>query len=220
MTDKNRLSRRKLIKLGMAGTAAGMLGATESWSEIMTIPTPQEVEGPFYPVADQRDKDDDLTQITGQSGSAKGQYIVISGFIKDDNGQFINNAVIDIWQANAAGRYDHPRDPNSAPLDSHFQGWAVIHSDNNGRYRFKTVKPGAYPATRAWTRPPHIHFKISKRGFPQLITRMYFPDEPLNATDLLFNNKNKTEQAAMIAQKTGEHKGLIAYTYNIVLRGH
>lgn len=220
MTDKSKLSRRKLIKLGMAGTVTGVLGASESWSEIVTIPTPQEVEGPFYPVADQRDKDADLTRIAGQSGSAKGQYIVISGFIKDDSGQPINNAVIDIWQANAAGRYDHPRDSNSAPLDPYFQGWAVIHSDNNGQYRIKTVKPGAYPATRTWTRPPHIHFKISRQGYPKLITQMYFPDESLNATDLLFNSKNRTEQAAMIAQETGEYEGLMAYTYNIVLRGH
>lgn len=215
------ISRRNLIKLGMMGTVSGVLNTTESWGEMMgVIPTPKEVEGPFYPVVDQKDKDADMTKIAGHNGLAKGQHIVISGSIKDTSGHPIENASIDIWQANAAGRYNHPRDPNPAPHDPYFQGWAIIRSDKNGLYRFKTVKPGAYPASKTWIRPPHIHFKISKHGFTQLTTQMYFPNEPLNTTDLLFSNKNKSEQIAMIAQQTGEDKNLMVYTYNIVLSRH
>ena len=145
---------------------------------------------------------------------------MISGSIRDIVGHPIENASIDIWQANAAGRYNHPRDPNPAPRDAYFQGWAIIHSDKNGEYRFKTVKPGAYPASKTWIRPPHIHLKISKRGFAELVTQMYFPNEPLNASDLLFSNKNKLEQVAMTAQQMDMDKGLMVYSYDIVLSGH
>ncbi|SES66637.1 protocatechuate 3,4-dioxygenase, beta subunit [Nitrosomonas marina] len=215
-----KLSRRDLVKFGVVGAVAGLSKATESWSEVIIMPTPEEVEGPFYPVADQIDKDADMTQVTGRSGQALGQYIIIRGAVKDRFGVPVENATIDIWQANAAGRYDHPRDSNRAPVDPYFQGWAVIHSDTNGLFRFKTVKPGAYPASRSWTRPPHIHFKIFKKGYPELITQMYFPNEPLNASDLLFSNKTQEEQKAMVAQKTDEYDGMDVYTYNIVLRGH
>ena len=147
------ISRRNLIKLSLAGTVSGMLNTTESWGEMAAMPTPREVEGPFYPVVDQRDKDADMTQVAGQNGLAKGQHIVISGSVKDTVGHPIENASIDIWQANAAGRYNHPRDPNPAPRDAYFQGWAIIHSDKNGEYRFKTVKPGAYPASETCVFP-------------------------------------------------------------------
>ncbi|MDR4517473.1 MAG: protocatechuate 3,4-dioxygenase [Nitrosomonas sp.] len=213
------ITRRNLLKFGVVGTVSGMLNATESWGEMVAKPTPREAEGPFYPVVDQKDKDADMTRVAGQNGLAKGQHVVISGSIRDTSGHPIENAGIDIWQANADGRYNHPRDPNPAPKDSYFQGWAIILSDKNGQYRFKTVKPGAYPASKKWMRPPHIHFKIFKHGYTELITQMYFPNEPLNASDLLFSNKTKSEQIAMTARQTGLNNGVIAYTYNIILSG-
>lgn len=215
-----KLSRRNLMKFGMVGTVAGLFKVTESWSAMIAAPTPKEVEGPFYPVVDQADKDADLTQVSGRTGHAKGHYIVIRGSVKDISGQPVENASIDVWQANAAGRYNHPRDPNPAPQDPFFQGWAIIRSDTNGLYRFRTVKPGAYPAAKSWTRPPHIHFKISKKGFSELITQMYFPNEPLNVSDLLYSNKTEAEQRLMTARQTGEHEGLLVYTYDIVLSKH
>ncbi len=220
MRVKKNLSRRNVIKLGIAGTVTSLFGVTESWGEKAAMPTPKEVEGPFYPVADQNDKDADLTLIAGEKKLAQGQPIIIYGSIKDTSGQAIENATIDIWQANAVGRYNHPRETNPAPRDPYFQGWAVLHSDKHGNYRIKTIKPGAYPATRTWTRPPHIHFKIAKPGFPTLITQMYFPGEPLNKSDLLFNGKNKSEQSAMIARETQAQDGLTAYLHNIVLSAH
>lgn len=206
-----------MIRLGLAGTAFSMTGVTQSWGRALLMPTPAEVEGPFYPVADQADKDADMTRVAGRTGMAKGEAIIIEGAIADISGKPVADAVIDIWQANAAGRYNHPRDPNSAPQDPDFQGWAVIRSDAKGHYQFITVKPGAYPATKTWIRPPHIHFKISRHGFQTLITQMYFPHESLNETDLLLRSKSARQQSAMIATTDGKHGNLTVYTYNIVL---
>ncbi len=212
-----KISRRNVIRFGLAGTVLGMTGVTKSWGQIMLVPTPAEVEGPFYPVADQADKDADMTRVAGRSGMAKGEAIIIEGAITDMSGNPVADAVIDVWQANAAGRYNHPRDPNPALQDPDFQGWAVIRSDADGHYRFRTVKPGAYPATKTWMRPPHIHFKISGQGFRTLITQMYFPNELLNEADLLLRNKSPKEQSAMTAKVDGNHEDLTVYTYNIVL---
>lgn len=217
MREMKKVSRRNVIRLGLAGTVLSMAGVTQSWGRTLLLPTPAEVEGPFYPVADQADKDADMTRIAGRTGMAKGEAIIIEGAVTDVSGKPVADAVIDIWQANAAGRYNHPRDPNPAPHDSDFQGWAVIRSDAKGHYQFITVKPGAYPATKTWIRPPHIHFKISGRGFQTLITQMYFPYEPLNKVDLLLRSKSTQQQSAMIARAEGKHENLTAYVYNIVL---
>lgn len=217
MDEMKKVSRRNVIQLGLAGTVLSMTAVTESWGRALLMPTPAEVEGPFYPVTDQTDKDADMTRVAGRSGVAKGEAIMIEGAITDISGKPLADAVIDIWQANAAGRYNHPRDPNPASLDPDFQGWAVIRSDAKGHYQFITVKPGAYPATRTWVRPPHIHFKISRRGFQTLITQMYFPHEPLNETDLLLRSKSASQQLAMIASAEGKQENLTVYSYNIVL---
>lgn len=211
-------SRRNLIKIGMFSGIAGTLGASSSLGKALgIIPTPTEVEGPFYPVLDQQDKDADLTKIEGRQAAADGVHIIIKGQITDVSGNPVENAIIDLWQANARGRYRHPRDPNPQPLDPNFQGWAIIHSEKDGKFRFKTVKPGAYPASKTWIRPPHIHFKISSRGYDPLITQMYFPEEKLNETDLLLLNKKTSDRPLMIAKPIGQEGKIAIYQYNIVL---
>jgi protocatechuate 3,4-dioxygenase beta subunit len=212
------ISRRKLIQLSLLGSIASTLGVSRSFAKALALmPTPEETEGPFYPVKDQNDKDADLTQIEGHTGVAHGQYIIVSGQVQDVTGHSIANAVLDIWQADANGRYRHPRDPNKAKLDENFQGWAVIRTDDKGFFRFKTVMPGAYPASGNWIRPPHIHIKISKPGYRALTTQMYFPGEKLNKTDLLLNAKSAAEKSAMIAKNIGQQGNLPIYEYNIVL---
>ena len=216
MKDK---SRRNLIKTGFLGGLAGMLGVSNSFGKALgIIPTPAEVEGPFYPVMDQQDKDFDLTKIEGRQGVADGEHIIIKGQITDITGNPVENAVIDLWQANAKGRYRHPRDPNPEPLDPNFQGWAIISSGKDGRFRFKTVKPGAYPASGTWIRPPHIHFKVSSSGHNPLTTQMYFPGEKLNETDLLLRNKKASDRPLMIASPVGKEGNITIYQYNIVLK--
>jgi protocatechuate 3,4-dioxygenase beta subunit len=178
-------------------------------------PTPRETEGPFYPLYPQKDKDFDLTRVKGQPGVAKGKVIIIHGQVVDTEGRPVEDATVDLWQANAAGRYRHPRDPSKAPLDPNFQGWAIVKSGREGWFRFRTIFPGSYPASVDWMRPPHIHFKISKRGFSELTTQMYFPGQKLNDSDLLLMQKSDEEAARMIARRT--EAVTETYAYEIVL---
>lgn len=203
--------------MGILSGITSMLSVNNSLSKMLGKPTPAEVEGPFYPVIDQQDKDFDLTKIKGRQAVADGTHIIVKGRITDITGQPVDNAIIDVWQANARGRYRHPHDSNPQPLDPNFQGWAIISSGKDGEFHFKTIKPGAYPASKTWTRPPHIHFKISGQGHDPLITQMYFPEEKLNARDLLLRNKKASERPLMIAKYIGQKENIAIYQYNITL---
>lgn len=211
----NKFNRRKFIQGSLQAGLSGTLGIFAGSAMAKSL-TPKEVEGPFYPIWIQKDKDFDLTQVEGTSGQAIGRAIFIQGQVWDSDGNPLEDAIVDLWQANAAGRYRHPFDSNTAPLDPNFQGWAIVPSAKDGRFRFKTIYPGEYPASRNWTRPPHIHFKISKKGYAELITQMYFPDHPLNQSDLLLQSKSSVEQQLMIAEKISNQPEI--YLYNIVLK--
>ena len=206
-------SRRNFIKLGLLGSTFAS-GSVAQASKLSI--TPEEIEGPFYPLTPQKDRDFDLTHIKGRSGTALGQVIYIEGFVTDIDGQPIEDATVDLWQANAAGRYRHPRDTNSAPIDPNFQGWAIVPSGVTGGFKFKTIMPGTYPVARNWTRPPHLHFKVSKAGYTELTTQMYFPGHELNAIDWLIQAKNAKEQQLMIATLIRTKPK--TYRYHIVLK--
>ena len=121
------ISRRKLIQLSLLGGIASALGSRSSFGKVLALmPTPNETEGPFYPVKDQNDKDADLTQIEGHRGVAQGQHIIVRGQVQDIAGHTVANAVLDIWQVDANGRYGHPRYANPAKPDTNFQGcWSI-----------------------------------------------------------------------------------------------
>ena len=209
-------SRRKFIKASVLGGIVAAFSRTASSSVTSSYsPTPPEVEGPFYPLIPQQDKDFDLTRVAGKSGVVKGRVIFIEGRVLNVEGEPIENATVDLWQANAAGRYRHHRDRNTAPLDPNFQGWAIVQSGKNGTFRFKTILPGRYPASTDWIRPPHIHFKINKPGFKELVTQMYFPGEKLNDVDLLLVQKSDAEARRMIAAQDGIN--LDRFQYSLVL---
>jgi protocatechuate 3,4-dioxygenase beta subunit len=189
--------------------------------------TPSQTEGPFYPIVEQKDKDNDLTRLQGRNHGAQGETIFIEGRILNTSGAPLANALVEIWQANTWGRYRHQRDPNAAPLDPGFQGWGQTTSDAQGRYRFKTIKPGAYPAGPGWTRPPHIHFKVACPGYVTLITQMYFPAQPRNKDDLILQNLPRVQQPMLIAKpqpdnnaevKASEKTGEAVFRFDIVLR--
>jgi len=108
------------------------------------------------------------------------------------SGDPVRNAMVEVWQANAKGRYMHPSDPNPAPLDPNFQGFAVVTTDAEGRYRFKTIKPAAYPAGPNLIRPAHIHFQVSGRQ-DRLVTQMYFDGDPYNTTDPFLNSVGRKD---------------------------
>jgi protocatechuate 3,4-dioxygenase, beta subunit len=148
--------------------------------------TPDQILGPYFPIGCTPAKKDDLTTIEGLDGVAQGEIIEIAGRILNRHGEPIRGVGLTIWQANTFGRYAHSNDANPAPLDPNFVGCVDIRSDNDGAYRIKTVKPGAYPAGPDWMRPPHIHFEIHGQ-FERLITQMYFPGEPLNTSDRLLS---------------------------------
>jgi protocatechuate 3,4-dioxygenase, beta subunit len=188
MSTRHGLSRRQV--LGMAAVAAGGLALSDrigiALAQTMKR-TPGEILGPFYPVIQRADQGADLTIVPGKSGRAMGQVIHVMGRVFNAEGQPVRGARVELWQANAQGRYTHPSDTNPAPLDPNFEGFAVQNSDGEGRYRFKTIKPGAYPATGTWMRPPHLHFEITGK-VNRVITQMYFPGEPLNDKDILLQN--------------------------------
>ncbi|MBV9559097.1 MAG: protocatechuate 3,4-dioxygenase [Bradyrhizobium sp.] len=142
--------------------------------------TPHQILGPFFPLGSIPVTQGDLTE----RGHAEGEIIEVTGRVLNDKGEPIPAARLTIWQANSFGRYVHPNDPNPAPLDPNFRGFAILQSGYDGGYWIKTVKPGPYPVGPDWMRAPHIHFEVSGQ-FERLITQMYFPGEPLNASDRL-----------------------------------
>ncbi|MCH8202160.1 MAG: protocatechuate 3,4-dioxygenase [Proteobacteria bacterium] len=197
MTDQQK-SRREFLGYGLGAVAAGGLiaGGARAATHEVTAPVG---EGPFYPIHKQQDRDADLTRFDGRKERAAGQLTVVEGVVMDGDGKPLADALVDIWQANAAGRYHHERDPNPTPRDVNFQGWAQVLTDQDGKYSFLTVKPGAYPAAANWTRPPHIHFKVAKRGFHELTTQMFFDGEPLNDTDQLFLALSEDQRKSVVA---------------------
>lgn len=211
-----KIARRTAIKTGFAAGFATAANVGNASSDTPTShPTPPEIKGPFYPIIAQKDKDFDLTTIDGRNGTAKGEQIIIEGKIVDTTGQAITDVSVELWQACSSGRYNHPHDPNPAPVDPNFQGWAIVPSGEDGAFRFKTIMPGQYPAAPGWMRPPHIHFKVSKRGYVELVTQMYFPNHPLNDKDRLLQRKNDAEQALMISKEISKQPR--TFRYQIVI---
>lgn len=151
------------------GGHANLLSHGHKWFE----PTPSQPQGPFYPIKLPSEVDTDLTQI-GNNPQALGTVVLLQGQVMDQKGQAIVGATVEIWQANAQGRYNHPHDTNTAPLDPNFQDYAKTTTNERGQYIFKTVVPGPYPASNSWWRPPHIHFKVSADGYKETITQSYF----------------------------------------------
>lgn len=194
MNEKDKINRRNM----MAGLAAGALAVPVAAAAAR--PTPANPEGPFYPVHEQLDKDTDLTLIAGHEERAKGDVIRVTGQVVDEAGEPVEDALVDIWQANAAGRYQHEKDPATAPLDPNFQGWGMVRTDEDGRFSFLTIKPGAYAVSGDWSRPPHIHFKVARRGYHELTTQMYFDGEPLNDSDRLLQSVDASDRPSLVVE--------------------
>lgn len=201
------VQRRSLLKWG-AASAVGLSPLGMAAQSCLSS-TPQQVEGPFYPIKDQFDKDWDLVAVRGRNQIAKGEIIYIQGQVLDSACKPIVGAIVEIWQACATGKYNHPNDPNTAPLDPNFQYWGRAVTNAQGVYMFRTIKPGAYPADAQWWRPPHIHYKVHKLGFLELTTQLYFAGDPLNLKDKILQRLPKQEQAKVVCPiqvlKTG-HK--------------
>jgi protocatechuate 3,4-dioxygenase beta subunit len=158
--------------------------------------TPRQPKGPFYPVNAMLDSETDLTSAAGFS--ALGERAFVMGRVYDAQGLALAGVTVEIWQACESGKYDHPDDPNMAAFDPGFKysGRALTGSD--GAYLFKTIVPGAYPADIDWMRPPHIHFRVFKEGYVELITQMYFAGHALNEVDEILQMLPKEEQGLVV----------------------
>jgi protocatechuate 3,4-dioxygenase beta subunit len=219
MPENCKLSRRQLLAMSLA---LGGVVLSAPLNSLLAQParrlTEEQVMGPFYPVTKPIDQDADLTVIQGRPEKAQGKVLHLMGRVLNLRGEPIRGTAIEIWQANTFGRYAHPSDTHDAPLDPNFQGYGITVTDAEGRYRFKTVKPGSYPVSENWIRPPHIHFDVSSRS-NKLITQMYFEGEPLNEKDRLFKSasyKDSLITKLVPATKDVEPDALIAI-WDIVL---
>jgi protocatechuate 3,4-dioxygenase beta subunit len=187
---------------------------------------PEELHDPTGPVfgdTDVEPLDSDLTRQHG--GEPLGERIIVTGRVLDSGGKPIANTLVEVWQANAAGRYAHDVDRHPAPLDPNFTGAGRCLTDAEGNYRFLTVKPGAYPwrnHPNAW-RPAHIHFSVFGRAFAdRLVTQMYFPGDPLFDHDPIFQSiRDPAARELLISRfdlETTEPEWALAYRFDIVLR--
>jgi protocatechuate 3,4-dioxygenase beta subunit len=187
--------RRSFLKLSAASL---LIAPVAKAAAICVGVTPEQTEGPFYPVQDQNDKDWDLVRVKGQTRDAQGDVIFVRGQILDENCVPVSAALVEIWQACNSGRYNHPNDPNQAPLDPLFQYWGRAITNAQGKYEFRTIIPGAYPADETWWRPPHIHYKVHKRGYMELTTQLYFEGHKLNAQDKILQKLSSSDQAKVV----------------------
>lgn len=195
--------------------------------------TPEATIGPFYPGAfvaqmpqdlltsAMRPGENDLTRIAPGRPQATGEAIVVTGRILDEDLRAVERTLVEVWNANAHGRYSHAIDAgrNDAPLDPHFYGFGRLMTDDEGRYQLRTIKPGAYIARKdiGWWRPPHGHFSVIGSGF-RLVTQMYFPDEPLNHKDYIYLIVPEPDRDRIVAEPDAA-RGASRFRFDIVVRG-
>jgi protocatechuate 3,4-dioxygenase, beta subunit len=209
------ISRRNVI----IGIGAGGVVVRSTAAADLLRPTPQETFGPFFPVHTPQYHDFDMTRIPGRPGRALGQVIDLSGRVLRTDGSIVRGARMEIWQANAAGRYANPIDKNPAPLDPNFEGVALLQTTDDGRYRILTVKPGAYPYSGGGMRTPHIHFDVTSDDY-RLVAQMYFPGEALNEKDALMSTMPaRSRDPALTICKSVEsrERGILKFEWDIVL---
>ncbi len=189
------------------------------------VPLPEELHslaGPVFGEDSIEESDSDLTRQHG--GEPLGERITVSGRVVDTDGRPIRGALVEVWQANASGRYRHQVDDHPAPLDPNFSGGGRCLTGDDGTYRFITVKPGAYPwgnHDNAW-RPAHIHFSVFGRAFTErLVTQMYFPGDPLFPFDPIYNSVRDPKARALMVSRfdiaTTQPEWALAYKWDIVL---
>jgi protocatechuate 3,4-dioxygenase beta subunit len=180
---------------------------------------------PVYGHLPLRASDHDLTR-QSPGGEPQGERIIVAGRVVDEAGRPQSNVLIEVWQANAAGRYRHVVDTHPAPIDPYFLGAGRVETDSDGRYQFTTIKPGAYPwrnHPNAW-RPAHIHFSIFGRSFQtRLVTQMYFPGDPLQPFDPMLqslpNDRARERLISKFDLNLTQPQWALGYMFDIVLRG-
>jgi protocatechuate 3,4-dioxygenase beta subunit len=213
MSSIVRLKRRDLILGGAAALLAPRALAAEG---ARLVVTPGQTEGPFYPVSFPADMDNDLVRVQGRAADAMGQVTHIGGRVLNRRGEPVRGAMLEIWQCDANGIYNHPRQPGLQRRDDAFQGYGRTEAAADGGYGFRTIRPVAYPG-----RTPHIHFKVHAPGAGRLTTQMYVAGERQNATDGLLNAiRNPAQRQSVIVRlepAAALQPGALRGTFDIVL---
>jgi protocatechuate 3,4-dioxygenase beta subunit len=206
------LTRRAALAGGIAGLALARLPLPARAAGL--IPTPAQSEGPFYPIELPADIDWDLLRLAGSAQEALGAVTYVEGRILDRDGRPVPGTRVEIWQCDAKGRYRHPGDAQG-PMDEAFQGFGRVLAGADGSYRFRTIRPVAYPG-----RTPHIHFAVLPPGARRFITQMYVEGEPGNARDFLLNSVRDPEARAKLIvplQPAAPEPNALAGRFDIVL---
>jgi protocatechuate 3,4-dioxygenase beta subunit len=205
------IASRRLL-LAAAGASLLPLGAHAAG----VLATPGQTEGPFYPTAFPADMDNDLVQVRGQAARAMGTVLHLEGRVLDLDGKPLQGALVEIWQCDAQGLYDHPRQPGRERRDSAFQGYGRLLVSTDGRYSFRTLKPVAYAG-----RSPHIHFKVATANGRLLTSQFYIAGDPGNDRDGVFRGIRDPRQRALVEMKLapapGVEAGAVATTMDIIL---
>ena len=191
---------------------------------VIIPPTMTELTGPVFGHNSVRKDEADLT--VQHKGAPLGERIIVAGRVLDEDGRPVPNTLIEVWQANSAGRYVHVNDQHPAPLDENFTGAGRVVTDAEGNYRFVSIKPGSYPwrnHPNAW-RPAHIHFSLFGPSFlSRVVTQMYFPGDPLLAFDPLYNSvpdlRARERLISGFSLDLTEPEWALGYYFDIVLRG-
>lgn len=194
--------------------------------------SPLELRGPVFPRDSIAAAEADLSVTGPGRPRALGQLIHVTGQVLDEDGRPMAGALMEVWHCNAAGKYIHHNDPSPVPVDPNFIGIGRVMTDAEGRYRLRTIKPAGYavpehsfPGTQKnWWRPPHIHFSVFGPAYiSRLITQMFFPGEPLNPLDLIFNaipdEEARNRLVARFAPDLNTDDGALGFVHDFVLRG-
>ena len=209
------LTRRRLVGGALAGAALLPAGLRAQPSSLL-LPTPAGTRGPFYPLTFPADTDADLVLLRGSDAKALGTVTHVAGRVLGTDGAAVPGALVEIWQCDANGRYHHPGDAEGPARDSAFQSYGQARTGADGAYRFRTIRPVAYPG-----RTPHIHFAVQAPGRPPLVTQMYVEGERLNAADFLYRGLGTPRRQAAVTVRLdgadGIEPGALAGTFDIVL---
>lgn len=208
--------RRALLRAAIALGMAGIVGRVAAADSVLR-PTPANALGPFYPPQKPADSDADLTHVDGHTQRAAGTILYVTGRVIDTKGKPLGGAELELWQANAFGRYIHPADTDaSGALDPNFQGYGRLRADADGNYRIKTIKPPPYSG-----RTPHIHFNVANGG-TTLTTQMFFEGEPLNERDFLYRYLGSDDRRASTGRQVDRAPAMepdaLAVTWDIFLK--
>lgn len=208
--ETQKLPRRGLVRLASMLGLGALVSKTAAAADCRR--SPAQMEGPYYPVTTRDDVDFDLTRIAGVDGVAAGEAIIVKGRVVNQECEPVQGALVEIWQANTFGRYDHPDDDSGLEFDPKFQYWARVTTGRDGTYSFKTVLPGYYPS-----RTRHIHYRVTAPNFRTLTTQLYFKGERRNESDGIYMALTTAQRRLVTTELVGDANGLRKGSFEISL---